>query len=604
MSLYSVPHNFIAGTKASPSEVNENFEYITDILSNISESNNFCVNSGTRDANSNEHLIEAVVNEETEVKNIIRIVTPEEGSIQITSGFGSSYSISSGFEKEVSLHPYKSILPKFESNDDFNGFSCSTSFSSENAYLMFDKDDESFWQAPSGVSEIEVYLNLDKRYLVEGCYIKTFTDVAHKYSIFGSNDLIHWESLDEFTFTSPEQAYRLISSRGNYSSYKIHCRLLDSSEITPIRIQSIDFYVSSESGDTYFEEKQIVYLGENGLESRRNKIFRQTATPSVYAYYDSLIPEMTGNLFQNFSIDASGESTSNLPYMATDSDLSSCWFDPDSLNESWIRIKLPTKKTASVCKISIGTDEYSLSRALTNGKIQGSLNGSEWTDLCQLKNESWEYAGQSKLFYLDTQTSYFYYRIIGEAPFASIAEFQLYEKKNQGEYYLGEAEEGDIWFRTTDPFGAYILLDSTWEEYNSVPVGEILLDRQGEILSVDTYPYNQNGYEINSSTTSQYSGNILTRDSYSSIISSSGRFHFPNKLIIQYGTFESTSGQNRILYSGAFPHGVFSVQLTPVSENIIHTSCIPDNQGFYCSIKNEQYSDAAGTIVKWMAFGW
>ncbi len=62
------------------------------------------------------------------------------------------------------------------------------------------------------------------------------------------------------------------------------------------------------------------------------------------------------------------------------------------------------------------------------------------------------------------------------------------------------AVPGEIWFQTVEPLTTYLRLVDQWYEIYLVPVGEAYLDGTGRITAVSTYPYNQNGYTVNSNT--------------------------------------------------------------------------------------------------------
>lgn len=59
---------------------------------------------------------------------------------------------------------------------------------------------------------------------------------------------------------------------------------------------------------------------------------------------------------------------------------------------------------------------------------------------------------------------------------------------------------GDIWFKILEPLACYQYLAGTWRERNIVPIGEVYADGAGKITGVSTYPYNQNGYTVNTRT--------------------------------------------------------------------------------------------------------
>ena len=73
------------------------------------------------------------------------------------------------------------------------------------------------------------------------------------------------------------------------------------------------------------------------------------------------------------------------------------------------------------------------------------------------------------------------------------------------------ATSGDVWFKTLEPLASYHYFSGAWHEINFVPVGEITMDGAGKITGVSTYPYNQNGYTVNTRTTATASTFGLVR---------------------------------------------------------------------------------------------
>ncbi len=76
---------------------------------------------------------------------------------------------------------------------------------------------------------------------------------------------------------------------------------------------------------------------------------------------------------------------------------------------------------------------------------------------------------------------------------------------SRGAFYASAEEPttasvGDVWFQTVEPLASYQRLVDTWLEVYIAPVGEVYLDGAGKITGVSTYPYNQNGYTVNSGT--------------------------------------------------------------------------------------------------------
>ena len=62
------------------------------------------------------------------------------------------------------------------------------------------------------------------------------------------------------------------------------------------------------------------------------------------------------------------------------------------------------------------------------------------------------------------------------------------------------ANVGDVWINTAlEPFSVLKYNGSSWESYDKIPLGEIVVSN-GVVSAFKTFPYNQNGYNVNMRT--------------------------------------------------------------------------------------------------------
>ncbi len=114
----------------------------------------------------------------------------------------------------------------------------------------------------------------------------------------------------------------------------------------------------------------------------------------------------------SFAVASSSDySTSYLPYMAFRSDFdTSYWHSASQTDNNWYLIFYnPTAIKVSKLDLTI----YSTSHIPTGGKLQGSNNGTSWTDVCSFTNTT--ATNQSDKFVIDARsntTFYKYYKIL------------------------------------------------------------------------------------------------------------------------------------------------------------------------------------------------
>lgn len=597
MATYSVPNIFVAGTKASADEVNTNFSYITTILDGMSAARYpFCVNTGNRDSKENEDLFSY---QDATVTTKIGGSYPD---VMYTTGAGLPTTITESASITLSSTSYSSFIPTMTSNV-VGDVTCTTNneYSGTEAWKAFDKNQNTYWGTLSGVSTAQLMIGFGERHLARSYYIKVLTPA--NWVLEGSNDENGWTTLDTYSVAEASTVFRPLEVLGNYNVYRLTITNPDLSD-PQIRLAEFDLYQKSESGTLKLPETQILYLGKSGIEAKSGKFFRQELQPVGNALYDAVIPTMSSNIVPDgYIITASSSTATNAPYLATDRRDDSYWEASDTLNEVWFQVQLPNPVIAKVCKITAATNGSALDKALVNGTLYGSNNGATWVPLYTVQNLTWNYSNESKyLYFTDNSTAYSYYRLVGTDSFASMAEFQLFSAAENGEYLLGEASRGDVWFKASEPYASYIY-DSTgvWTNFDLVPAGEADMDSDGNIIAIRTYPYNQNGFNINASTLKEGAGNIVTYDSYVYHYGESGYAKLPNKMILQWGLAE---GSQATLFPMVFPHKVFGVYATPISDGFIMSTIKKCNTAGFTLINGKGSSMVENIQNFWYAVGW
>ena len=590
MSTYSVPNTFIPGTKASADEVNENFSYMAEILSNVGIAKYpFCVNSAYRDLNGKEALLQYSGATVTS-----RVSDTENEILKYTNG--ACVPLEYAKSESINLIPtsYRALMPIMESDVQDN-FTCMATSEEEGheSWHAFDKNIDTYWGSFVGVTEASLIADVSSKYVISAYYIKALA--ACSWTLYGSNDQVFWDALDSFGVSEPSAVYRKVSPFGNYKSYKLTVKAEGNSY--QIRIAEFDVYEKDPIGSLKLPETQNIFIGNSGLEAYPNKIFRQAKAPAPYKFYEALVPQMTSNLVPDgYVISASGYTPNTSPYLATDMNTDTYWLTDDILNEAWFQVQIPNGEVVTACKMTAPLEPTSLERTLMNGKILGSNNGATWFELYSIEDLVWHYPGEIKYFFFPENTTKFsYYRVAGPVPFGAIGEFQIYKEEGNAEHYLGEAKENDIWFKYTEPYSAKKLdADGYWSDYGLVPAGKVDLDAEGQVLKLSVFPYNQNGYNITSLCTKEFSGNVVTHDSYISHFGDIGHIMLPNGFILQWGR---AHGTETVIFPAAFPHNALAAITNSLNGNASGGVNALNKTSFIIngSVEDEYY---------WMAIGW
>lgn len=598
MSNYTLPYEFVPGTKASAEEVNTNFKKIVDILNSIGVARYpFCVNYGSRDESGKEYLL----------SHDGEKVTSRTGSNFAEFAYTTGAAVPTPVTKPMEVAPeptlYAQIIPAMSSAlEDTVTCAASSEEEGHEAWHAFDKNEDTFWGSFVGVTSATLAVTLNEQCIIDYYFIKTLTPLT--WTLEASNDENVWTVLDEYSAAEASTITRPVRTKGNFNSYRLVVTVLGDSY--QVQIAEFDLYRKSESGSLQFEEKQILYIGSSQLLSLNNKFFRQELEPVPMAKYSSIIPEMKSNMVPDgYHVSASSYSAMNAPYLATDQKETTFWEATSGLNEVWFQVQLPNPIAAKVCKLTLRSDDKAVDQALLNGKLLASNNGITWVELYTFKDLSWNFSSESRYFYFTSNvTKFSYYKLVGDPPFASLGEFQLYQEDEAGEHILGEADVNDVWFKCAEPYAGRIYKGSMgWQNFDCVPAGEVYLDNTGSIVGVITYPYNQNGYNINAMTTKKDSGNIVTYDSYISHFGSSGYVILPNGLILQWG---QVVGREYVLFPASFPHSVLTVIASPLSSDSTAQVVVSSaNKSRFKLVNSNSDSSLAENVQNyWFALGW
>ena len=158
---------------------------------------------------------------------------------------------------------------------------------------------------------------------------------------------------------------------------------------------------------------------------------------------DYLVPVMSSNSQDGYVASASSVFNSDHAiWKAFDRNINSTWATQDYINPpQWLRIKLPTAKKCEILQLTSRNDKW-WTQIPKDFILQGSNDGSTWTDLLTQTNVNWTEQAQTKRFNIPTsnQADYLYYRIYMTANKQStfyafaISEFQLINKELIQEY--------------------------------------------------------------------------------------------------------------------------------------------------------------------------
>jgi hypothetical protein len=210
------------------------------------------------------------------------------------------------------------------------------------------------------------------------------------------------------------------------------------------------------------------YAGDGDLIVNGKLGLRSTTPAGIFEVFGmvssgsgSAIPTLTSNTSNGTASADSAYSTDYEAWRAMDKDNSSyfCWYSAATTFPHWLQYRFTSGKT--ITSYSITSRNYAGSPNPTAWKLQGSNNGSSWTDLDTRTNQSFN-ANEKKTFSMSNSTSYTYYRLYITAGTNSahvgIGEFELMESVGTtltSLFYVDETT-GHVGIWTTNP-GSYKL---------------------------------------------------------------------------------------------------------------------------------------------------
>lgn len=135
-------------------------------------------------------------------------------------------------------------------------------------------------------------------------------------------------------------------------------------------------------------------------------------TGTINSPIDTLIPVMTSDTAPNGIASASSNSATAFQAFDGDTtfnnnDTTSGWRSSVGGIPAWLQYQFPTATLADRYSITVWKSNYSAPRDF---KLQGSQNGSAWTDLDTQTGLNW-FAGETKNFQFTNTTAYVYYRL-------------------------------------------------------------------------------------------------------------------------------------------------------------------------------------------------
>jgi len=159
--------------------------------------------------------------------------------------------------------------------------------------------------------------------------------------------------------------------------------------------------------------------------------------------------------------------------------------------------------------------------------------------------------------------------------------------------------DGDVWLNTSvEPISAIKYSGTSDVEFLDVPIGKITI-ASSAISAVETYPYNQNGYDVN----------VLT---HLKSLTSNGYTKLPNGLILQWGTATNTvvhGGTCNVIFPLVFPTMALNIinTISDTINTITTLTAVPSSNlttsGFsyqYGAINGGAYTHSA----RWLAIGY
>ena len=210
-----------------------------------------------------------------------------------------------------------------------------------------------------------------------------------------------------------------------------------------------------------------------------------------------IIPKFTSSAPVNgVSVSSSSYLSSYYPWLALNDTLgtNNCWFSnavPTTQSPEWIKISFP--ELTPINGYFIHNRNYSTASGAKTWILQGSNDGSNWSDIHSVVNDTNNTPNAIRKFYLNTEVSYIHYRLYitdvnANTGYVSIQEFDFF--KTSGFNILGNDNE----YYTLNN-GSLVQLNTPFEQsFNNS--GVITSSELSDILPIKLISQEQSSYTL------------------------------------------------------------------------------------------------------------
>ena len=331
---------------------------------------------------------------------VIYTVQNEYENQVITGGLFPIYTIPYEYRQ------FDTIVPAMASDTQDGYTVSSSSVTSGYTYYMYDTNSSTYCQGDIADGQWITLIDMGSSVVVKGFQLQAVSDNYTKmpitFSVQGSPDNSTWQILQSYTLGLSGW-----SANGQVQSFTVN-------NTTGYRYYRLVVTAVQDSGSNV----RIAGIGWSGAAGQ---------PPIDYYTVDYLVPVMSNDSQDGYVASAiSYYNSEHAPWHAfnrTTNSNTDVWATADS-NKSddygnctaWLEVQMPTAKSVNHINIVAQPGDTLKLRAPKNFKLQGSNNGSDWTDLFTTE-ETESYTDKSWDF---TQTAaYSYYRLYITKTFAS-----------------------------------------------------------------------------------------------------------------------------------------------------------------------------------------
>ena len=343
------------------------------------------------------------------------------------------------------------LVPKMTSNTAPSGIaSASSELLTYEAYMAFDRDIKSKWEATTTGGTQTGYLQYDfgeptkvaGLKLVNWSVSGTYTQTLKNITVSGSNDGNTFTTITSENVNISEDKYEYTKVfNAEYNIYRVSITSTQSySAANNPSIREVQFY-SDGIGITQSADA-MQYIGQNNYAS--NTLLADSDWCDAICnstYFESVlnvkIPTMTSDTTPSGVASALRFAAESYhPYRAFDGSIGSGWEDVSATFPTWVMYEFPNAKVIKFIKLLSAISWVTLTAKTYTVKLQGSNDGftNDINDLSTITVNS----SDSKNFVtevLSNNTAYKYYRLYyTEGTFTNnqvnCAEFQLYGRED------------------------------------------------------------------------------------------------------------------------------------------------------------------------------